>query len=73
MLGTIVEFADLQRLSGFERRSDVERWAQQISLPVRPCQAGVWTTLEALNQSLGVRTRTEAKAAQNAPYSLDIL
>jgi len=73
MLGTIVEFADLQRLSGFERRADVERWAREIGLPVKPCRGGLWTTVAALNQALGVRTRVEAKAAQNAPYSLDIL
>jgi|GEM_PF-3045378 len=73
MLGPILEFTDLQRLSGFERRADVERWALRIDLPIKPCRCGVWTTLEALNQTLGVRVRAEAKAANNAPYSLDIL
>ena len=54
MIGPIVEFSDLQRLSGFERRADVERWAQSSGVPVRPCRGGVWTTLDALNQALGL-------------------
>jgi len=72
MLGTILEFADLQRLSGFERRADVERWARGIGLPVKPCRCGVWSSLEALNQVLGVRSRPETKA-NNTPYAPDIL
>jgi hypothetical protein len=54
VIGPIVEFSDLQRLSGFERRADVERWAQSSGVPVRPCRGGVWTTLDALNQALGL-------------------
>jgi len=73
MLGPIIEFADLQRLSGFERRADVERWARGIDLPIKPCRYGVWTSLDALNQSLGVRPRRETNAASTAPYALDIL
>jgi len=54
MIGLIVEFSDLQRLSGFERRADVERWADNIGLHVKPCRGGVWTTLPALNEVLGL-------------------
>ena len=53
---SVVEFAELQRLSGYERRADVERWAASIGLPTKPCRGGVWTTVEAINQSLGVMT-----------------
>lgn len=54
MIGPIVEFSDLQRLSGFDRRADVERWAQTNGVPVKPCRGGVWTTLDALNAALGL-------------------
>jgi hypothetical protein len=54
MIGPIVEFSDLQRLSGFERRADVERWADAIGLHVKRCRGGVWTTLPALNDVLGL-------------------
>ncbi|WP_456953655.1 hypothetical protein [Lysobacter sp. HA35] len=50
----MLEFADLQRVSGYDRRADVERWARDIGLSVRPCRGGVWTTVEALNAALGL-------------------
>lgn len=68
MIGQIVEFEDLQRLSGFARRADVERWAQTAGVPVKPCRGGVWTTLDALNRALGV-----AAANDDGAYSPDIL
>ncbi|MGY3265854.1 hypothetical protein ACVWZN_001927 [Lysobacter sp. HA35] len=54
MIGSVLEFADLQRVSGYDRRADVERWARDIGLSVRPCRGGVWTTVEALNAALGL-------------------
>lgn len=61
MIGrNVVEFKELQRLSGYERRADVERWAAEIGLPVKPCRYGVWTTLEAMNHALGVAGRLDA-------------
>lgn len=54
MIGPIFEFADLQRLSGFDRRADVERWANDNGIPVKACRGGVWTTLAAVNLSLGI-------------------
>lgn len=57
MIGaSVVEFAELQRLSGYERRADVERWAADIGLPTKPCRGGIWTTVEAINRALGVVT-----------------
>ena len=56
VIGSIVEFEDLKRLSGFERRSDVERWADEIGLPVKRCRGGIWTTVDALNTALGIAT-----------------
>ena len=54
MLGQVVEFADLQKLSGYERRGDVERWAKANGIPLRLCRSGVWTTLHGLNTALGI-------------------
>lgn len=59
MIGRIVEFADLQQLSGLKRRADVERWAEEAGVPVKPCRGGVWTTLDALNRALGVAPANE--------------
>lgn len=50
----VIEFADLQRLSGYTRLADVERWAVAIGLPVQRCRGGVFTTLDAVNHALGV-------------------
>ena len=59
MIGPIFEFADLQRLSGFERRADVERWANENGIAVKACRGGVWTTLAAVNLSLGISVSTD--------------
>lgn len=63
MIGPIFEFADLQRLSGFERRADVERWATENGIPVKACRGGVWTTLAAVNLSLGISASHESEGA----------
>lgn len=68
MIGNIVEFDDLKRLSGFDRRADVERWAQQIGLPYRVCRSGIWTTVEAMNATLGL-----ADAGPKAPYPTQVI
>lgn len=69
MIGNTLEFSDLQRISGYTRRADVERWAERIGLPVKPCRGGVWTTEDALNQALGIRPA----ANDGDPYSPDII
>lgn len=63
MIGPIFEFADLQRLSGFERRADVERWANDNGIPVKACRGGVWTTLAAVNLSLGISASHDSEGA----------
>ena len=69
MIGRIVEFDDLKRLSGFDRRADVERWAESAGVPVKPCRGGVWTTLDALNRALGIAAANDGDGA----YSTDII
>jgi len=70
MLATILEFPDLQRLSGFENPAEVQRWADEIGLPVHPGRAGIWTTVEAVNHSLNLYS---ANGAGVVPYPADLL
>ena len=59
MIGPILEFTDLQQISGYTRRADVEQWAEKAGVPVKPCRGGVWTTLDALNRALGLSSANE--------------
>lgn len=59
MIGPVLEFADLQHISGYERRADVERWAASIGLAVKPCRGGVWTTVDAANAALGLQASND--------------
>lgn len=69
MLGAVYEFADLQRISGYERRADVERWAERNGIALKACRGGVWTTVDALNQALGI-----VQAGHDAePYPADVV
>lgn len=63
MIGRVLEFSDLQKLSGFDRRADVERWAQGAGVPVKPCRGGVWTTVDALNRALGITAANDDAGA----------
>jgi len=65
----VLEFADLKRISGYNRRADVERWAKDNGIAVKPCRGGVWTTLEAVNIALGVSAANDG----GAPYDPDVI
>jgi len=65
----VLEFADLKRISGYSRRADVERWAKDNGIAVKPCRGGVWTTLEAVNVALGVAAANDGAA----PYDPDLI
>ena len=69
MIGPVLEFADLQQISGYTRRADVEQWAEKAGVPVKPCRGGVWTTMAALNRALGVLPANE----DAAPYGPDVV
>lgn len=64
MIGPVLEFPDLQKLSGYQRSADVERWAQENGIPVRSCRGGVWTTLPALDRALGLASNDDAYPAE---------
>lgn len=67
MTNEIIQFNDLQRLSGYERRADVIRWAEREGVRFRYARNGIWTTSEALNAALGLQS------TQSEAYGVDIL
>lgn len=69
MIGPVLEFEDLKRISGYDRLADVERWAKDIGLPFKRRRGGIWTTVDAANAALGVRPA----ANDDAPYDASIL
>jgi hypothetical protein len=69
VIGPAFEFEDLQRLSGFTRRADVERWAKDNGIPLKLCRGGVWTTVDAVNQALGV----VSPGATDTPYPAGVI
>ena len=53
--------SDLERLTGYSRAGDIERWCQTNSVRYFRGKAGVWTTLEAVNTALGLRAGLDPK------------
>lgn len=70
-LKSVLEFADLKRISCYNRRADVERWAKDNGIAVKPCRGGVWTTLEAVNIALGVTAANDNEASY-APEIIEL-
>jgi hypothetical protein len=69
VIGPVLEFPDLQKLSGFDRRADVERWAKDNGVPVKACRGGVWTTMDAVNRAFGIGAANDSAAS----YPADIV
>ena len=63
----VLVFADLQRITGYQRRSDVERSLLEQGIRMFRGRTGPWTTLELINQAAGV------KPAATERYDADIL
>ena len=61
----VLQFEDLQSISGYSRAADVERWAKENGIPFKRSRNGAWTTMSALDQAFGVR------AANADSYSPD--
>lgn len=71
MIGAdVLEFDDLQRLSGYERLSDVERWARDQGIPFKRTRKGIATTVTAFNSAMGI---THAANDGDASYSAGIV
>lgn len=55
----IVDAEQLRQLSGKHNRSAIRRWASQQGIRVLDGDNGPWTTIDALNQGLGVSSANE--------------
>lgn len=63
----ILTFQDLQSITGYSRRADVERILLDQGVRIFRGRTGPWTTLELINQAGGV------KSASQERYDVDIL
>ncbi|WPN24061.1 hypothetical protein [Pseudomonas marginalis] len=63
----VLVFTDLQRITGYQRRSDVERSLIDQGVRLFRGRTGPWTTLDLINQAAGV------KPAAAERYDADIL
>lgn len=59
---------DLERLTGYKRQGDLEKWLRQNGVPFFRGQGGrVWTTLEACNAALGLTRKGEPPPPSTEP------
>ena len=63
----VLIFTDLQRITGYQRRSDVERSLIDQGVRLFRGRTGPWTTLDLINQAAGM------KPAAAERYDADIL
>lgn len=63
----VLIFTDLQRITGYQRRSDVERSLIDQGVRLFRGRTGPWTTLDLINQAAGL------KPAAAERYDADIL
>jgi hypothetical protein len=70
MIGAIIEYDDLRKLSRLGERAQlasVERWAKRAGIHYQyDGRGGIWTTLDAMNAAIGV-----AGAGESELYSVD--
>ncbi|WP_341522179.1 DUF4224 domain-containing protein [Pseudomonas sp. G.S.17] len=63
----VLEFEDLQRVTGYSRRSDVERALRSQGIRMFIGRKGPWTTLDLINQAGGL------KPVESDNYDADII
>ncbi|MEB0106334.1 hypothetical protein [Pseudomonas sp. MH9.3] len=51
----VLVFTDLQRITGYQRRSDVERSLVDQGVRLFRGRTGPWTTLDLINQAAGMK------------------
>lgn len=51
----VLVFTDLQRITGYQRRSDVERSLIDQGIRLFRGRTGPWTTLDLINQAAGMK------------------
>ncbi|MGY2361504.1 hypothetical protein ACW9IO_03015 [Pseudomonas azotoformans] len=52
---SVLVFTDLQRITGYQRRSDVERSLIDQGVRLFRGRTGPWTTLDLINQAAGMK------------------
>lgn len=57
----ILTQADLERLTGYTRLADVEAELERQGIRFRRGRRGLWTTVDALNHSLGLNYNGKAE------------
>jgi hypothetical protein len=63
----VLEFDELQRITGYSRRSDVERTLRSQGIKIFLGRKGPWTTIDLVNQAGGIKADTVEK------YEADIV
>lgn len=63
----VLNFEDLQRITGYQRRSDVERTLVRQGIRLFRGKSGPWTTIDLINRAGGVGP------GQPERYDADIL
>ncbi|WP_323600757.1 hypothetical protein [Pseudomonas putida] len=53
-INNVLSFEDLQRITGYQRRSDVERSLIQQGIRMFRGKSGPWTTIDLINHAGGV-------------------
>lgn len=69
MIGPVLEFSDLQRISGYRRLADVQKWADRIGLAVQPCRGGLTSTVDAYNKALGIDPSRASDSDAYLPFA----
>ncbi|ROZ80931.1 DUF4224 domain-containing protein [Pseudomonas neustonica] len=63
----VLEFEELQRITGYTRRADVEKTLRAQGIRIFAGRKGPWTTIDLVNQAGGLRV------ADNDTYGPDIV
>ena len=63
----VLEFEELQRITGYTRRADVEKTLRAQGIRIFAGRKGPWTTIDLVNQAGGLRV------ADSDTYGPDIV
>lgn len=63
----VLNFQDLQHVTGYQRRSDVERSLIQQGVRIFRGRSGPWTTIDLINRAGGIKPDSDDR------YGADIL
>lgn len=55
----VLEFEDLQRVTGYRRRADVERALRSQGIRIFVGRRGPWTTVDLINEAGGMKPQNQ--------------